>query len=78
MQTTARYCSGKGSYVKVVGRDGKKGKTMIIVGTIGIQRDKVEAHTLDIRNLTATHVLAETSATEDEGAEDHEVVGHIT
>ena len=52
---------GKGSYVKVVGREGKQGKKMVILGTIGIQKDKTQVHNLDIANLVAIRALDESS-----------------
>ena len=65
---------GKGSYVKVVDRDGDTGRTVIVVGTIGIQRGKAEVHDLDTRSVTATRAPDETSDTEDKGAESNVVV----
>ena len=69
---------GKGSYVKVVGREGTMSKKMIIVGTIGIQLDKAEIQNLDSRNLTATRALGEASDAEDEEAGAISVVGYAT
>ena len=54
---------------------GKRGKKMIIVGTIGIQRGKAEVHNLDSRSLTAICAPDEASDTEDEEAEAISVVG---
>ena len=44
---------GKGSYVKVVDREGKRGQNMVIVGAIGTQKDTAQAHNLDISSLAA-------------------------
>ena len=64
--------------MKVVDRVGKMGKKMIVVGTIGRQRDKAEVHNPDARNLTATRALDEASGAEDEEAEVVSVVGRAT
>ena len=42
---------GKGSYVQVVDREGKQGKKLVIVRTIGTQKERAQAHNLDIANL---------------------------
>ena len=41
---------GKGSYVKVVDREGKQGNTMVVVGASGIQTEKAEVHNLIFRH----------------------------
>ena len=51
---------------------------MVIVGTTGIQEDRAQAHNLDARSLTAIQAPDESSDTDDEGAEDEDVVGCAT
>ena len=48
---------GKGSYVKVVDREGKQGKKMVIVGTIGILREMVEVYNLDVGPFTVVRAF---------------------
>ena len=57
---------GKGSYVKVVNREGTQGNQMVIIGTISIQKEKAEVPNLNISTLAAVRAPDESSETDEE------------